>query len=265
MIGFASCSLFAFRGRVSPRQATYFLLLRQKNVSKEKATLLSASLRFASGNLRCSRFAGSRRTRFAQTAASPDPRTAALLGAARRAWGTSGPSLRSASSRAFASLGLVSVGSVLVGSLFRSAAGLAPSPLGERAGVRAAAFMRATRYFCAAGPHPSPLHKGRGSPSRAKQRPDCKPSEAMARSVSTPLWLRRGAERFADQGRSCLSEASSADPAKREHRRLPRSGAQGSQTVGSPFLCLRSFGEAKESKSPAGARPGLCPPQGTKR
>ncbi|QFZ87168.1 hypothetical protein GFK26_32520 [Variovorax paradoxus] len=35
--------------------------------------------------LRCSRFAGSRRTRFAQTAASPDPRNAALLG------GTEGP------------------------------------------------------------------------------------------------------------------------------------------------------------------------------
>ncbi|QFZ82979.1 hypothetical protein GFK26_09485 [Variovorax paradoxus] len=30
--------------------------------------------------LRCSRFAGSRRTRCAQTAASPDPRNAALLG-----------------------------------------------------------------------------------------------------------------------------------------------------------------------------------------
>ena len=33
----------SFRGRVSPRQATHFLLLRQKKVSKEKATLLSAS------------------------------------------------------------------------------------------------------------------------------------------------------------------------------------------------------------------------------
>ncbi|TAJ66573.1 MAG: hypothetical protein EPO53_05790 [Variovorax sp.] len=37
--------------------------------------------RFAAA-LRCSRFAGSRRTRFAQTAASPDPRNAALLGGA---------------------------------------------------------------------------------------------------------------------------------------------------------------------------------------
>jgi hypothetical protein len=62
-----------------------------------------------------------------------------------------------------------------------------------------------------------------------------------------------------------LSEASSADPAKREHRRLPRSAAKGSQTVGSPFLCLLSFGEAKESRSAAGPRPGLCPPQGEQK
>jgi hypothetical protein len=96
------CCLFASRGRVSPRRASYFLLLRQKKVAKEKATLLSASLRFATGNLRCSRFAGSRRTRFAQTAASPDPRNAPLLGAARRAWG-------SGTERAIAALGLLAV------------------------------------------------------------------------------------------------------------------------------------------------------------
>ena len=54
-----------------------------KERKQRKATPLSATLRFATGNLRCSRFAGSRRTRFAQTAASPDPRNAALLGAAR--------------------------------------------------------------------------------------------------------------------------------------------------------------------------------------
>jgi hypothetical protein len=84
------------------------------------------------------------------------------------------------------------------------------------------------------------------------------PSEAQARVVSKPLCMRRGAERFADQG-SPLSERSEfgRDPAKREHRRLPRSEAKGSQTVGSPFFCLRFFGEAKKSRSPAGARPGL--------
>ena len=35
------------------RRATYFSLLRQRKVSKRKATRLSGSLRFASGNLRC--------------------------------------------------------------------------------------------------------------------------------------------------------------------------------------------------------------------
>ncbi len=36
----------------------------------------------------------------------------------------------------------------------------------------------------------------------------------------------------------------------REHRRLPPRCAWGSRTAGSPFLCLLSFGEAKESESP---------------
>jgi hypothetical protein len=67
------------------RHATHFLLLRQKNVSKEKATLLAASLRFAAGNLRCSVQAGSRsNSPSAQTIAIPDPPGPALLGASRR-------------------------------------------------------------------------------------------------------------------------------------------------------------------------------------
>ncbi len=50
-------------GRVSPRRASHFLLSRQEKVTKEKATPLSVSLRFATGNLRCSEKAGVRRTR----------------------------------------------------------------------------------------------------------------------------------------------------------------------------------------------------------
>ena len=81
--------------------------------------------------------------------------------------------------------------------------------------------------------------------------------EAKARALPPPLWLRRGAQRFADQG-SPLSERSEfgRDPAKREHRRLPLRKAKGTQTVGSPFSCLLFFGEAKKSRSPAGASPG---------
>jgi hypothetical protein len=38
---------------VSARRPTYFSLLRQRKVSKRKATRLSGSLRFAAGDLRC--------------------------------------------------------------------------------------------------------------------------------------------------------------------------------------------------------------------
>jgi hypothetical protein len=60
--------------RVSPRRATYFSLLRQRNLRKRKATLLSASLRFATGNLRCSVQPGSSsNSPSAQTIARPAP------------------------------------------------------------------------------------------------------------------------------------------------------------------------------------------------
>ena len=222
---------FTFRGRVSPRQATYFLLLRQKNVSKEKATLPSATLRFAAGNLRCSRFAGSRRTRFAQTAASPDPRTAALLGAARRALGTDGPSLRSASSRAFAALGRGAPAPALPreGREKDKTCDTGPDALllplpgeGWDGGTTALAAQLRLIERRVPPPQPSP---GRGGSQT-------KPSEAKARGrrraqrwrvgSPKPFCMRRGAQRFADQG-SPLFERSEfgRDPAKREHRRLP--------------------------------------------
>ncbi|TAJ56149.1 MAG: hypothetical protein EPO53_40970, partial [Variovorax sp.] len=65
-------SLLEAVGRVSPRRATYFSCLAKKSKQK-KATPLSVSLRFATGNLRCSEKAGVRRTRFAQTAAALIP------------------------------------------------------------------------------------------------------------------------------------------------------------------------------------------------
>jgi hypothetical protein len=65
--------------------ATHFLLLRQKKVSKEKATRWSGSLRFATGNLRCSpKMGSSSNSPSAQTIARPDPFSAVLLGPARR-------------------------------------------------------------------------------------------------------------------------------------------------------------------------------------
>ena len=55
-----ACTLPSPDAALSPRRATHFLLLRQKKVSQEKATLVPASLRCAAGNLRCSVQPGSR-------------------------------------------------------------------------------------------------------------------------------------------------------------------------------------------------------------
>ena len=140
-----------------------------KKVSKERRPLLSASLRFATGNLRCSTPAGVRRTRFAQTAAALIPPPSALLGAYRRGWERA----------AFA--------------LARPQVQQPALNLKERLPTAAARSAAAAWW----------------------------PREAKARMGCTPLCMRRGAEGFADQGRSCLSAASSADPAKPEHRRLP--------------------------------------------
>ncbi|MDQ0053123.1 hypothetical protein J2W32_002169 [Variovorax boronicumulans] len=289
MIGFASCSLFFSRGRVSPRQATYFLLLRQKNVSKEKATLLSATLRYATGNLRCSRFAGSRRTRFAQTAASPDPRTAALLGAARRALGTSGPSLRSASSRAFASLGHRAPAPALPreGREKCKTCDTGPDALllplpgeGWDGGTTALATRQRLIKCRMPPPQPSPGRGGSQSgPSGSKSSlPQRKPTQAeqsegprAGRAQRWPVGPQspsvcaeeRSVSRI--RARPCLSEASLGETPRNVSTAGCPQRSGGSQTAGSPFLCLRSFGEAKESKSPAGARPGLRPQQGKQR
>ena len=83
---------------LSPRRATHFLLLRQEKVSKEKATLLSASLRCATGSLWCSVQPGSRsNSPAAQTIAGPDPSGPALLGADRRGWVRNSGSIEPAS------------------------------------------------------------------------------------------------------------------------------------------------------------------------
>ena len=68
------------------------------------------------------------------------------------------------------------------------------------------------------------------------------------------------------RARDCLSEVKRSeferDPAKPEHHRLPRSEAQGTQTVGSPFLWFLSFGDAKERDSHAGRLPASALNQG---
>ena len=99
-------------------------------------------------------------------------------------------------------------------------------------------------------PHGSSLRSTQSAlcPTRGTCARKMGPSEAMARmdvgcsAVLRPIPSVCAEERSGQRirARDCLSEAQRSeferDPAGREHRRLPRSEAQGTQTVGSPFL-----------------------------
>ncbi len=186
---------FVFRGRVSPRRATYFLCFAKES-KQRKATLLSASLRFAAAACGA-RLRGGRRTRFAQTAAALILLRLRSLGATRRG-------------------------------------------LGNRAG-HAALGPHAICRRCAPQPH------------RAERR-------RWPVLAPPPLWLRRGAERFADQGRSCLSEASSADPANASTAGCPVAQRRGRRQWGRLSFAYVSL--AKQRK--VGRPPGRDPASGSK-
>ena len=79
------CLLRASRGEPDGSSLSF---ASPKESNQIKATLLSASLRCASGNLRCSAKAGSRaNSPAAQTSTRPNPLLLALLGAYRRVLG----------------------------------------------------------------------------------------------------------------------------------------------------------------------------------
>ena len=91
------------------------------------------------------------------------------------------------------------------------------------------------------------------------------PSEAKARSVSKPLCMRRGAQGFADQGSQLFERSEFCETPRNPSTAGCPQRSEGSQTVGSPFFCLRFFGEAKKSRSPAGASPGLRPQKNSRK
>ena len=224
---------------LSPRRARYFSLLRQRKVPKRKATPSLRPLRDAKGQtcigavaecaveltaLRCSfvqTYTASQSTKHGRCDAHATPQPPRRR-RSQQGWDsrTSKQPNSRTSIRAIAALGLVS---------------RAQAPRAAQAGA----------------------------------------SEAKARGdvwFPTPLWMRRGAQRagwrvcrrthaLRELTRcGCLSgarqrAASSAAHTAREHRRLPRSEAQGTQTAGSPFFWVLFFGEAKKSTSRAGRLP----------
>ena len=106
--------------------------------------------------------------------------------------------------------------------------------------------------------------EGEVQSTKSKQ-PECKTPQgrAMARPCgrrfsvlvfgAQAVMRRREAQVQPDKGWRCLSEASLARPRLRRASQRARRADES----GSPSLCLLSLGEARESKSPAGARPGM--------
>ncbi|PNG59015.1 hypothetical protein CHC07_00740 [Variovorax sp. B4] len=84
---------------------------------------------------------------------------------------------------------------------------------------------------------------------------------AMARWTPSPLWPRRGAELFADQGRACLSEASLRGPREKRAPQVARSEAEGRGRWGRLSL-VTFFGETKKVTRPPGRIPGPSLKQG---
>ncbi len=218
---------------LSPRRARYFSLLRQRKVPKRKATPSLRPLRGAKGQTCGVSVAGcaveltALRCSFVQTSTASQSTKHGRCDA----HATPQPPRRRRSQQGWDS--------------------------------RTSKQPTSTRAVAALGP----ACAARGACAR-----ETGPSEAKARVAvlsPVPLWMRRGAQGLADQG-SRVSERRAAarverDPAKPEHRRLPRSEAQGTQTVGSPFLWFLSFGDAKERDSHAGRLPASALRTGTPR
>ena len=205
------------------RRRTYFLLGRQKKVGKEKAT--------------------------------PHPVSPALCAGATcdaRSWGgaaelTSRCALRSDN------------GSESVHEAWACCAAHArPTPCASRHGLRGVEAYTGHRY----------AWPGLGW-GRAQRRPERlpQPSGCAEERSGWSVRVRRRTHTHRDlTRRGCSSEARSA---QRVPRRTPTAStagcpgapATGTQPVGSPFLCLLSFGEAKESRCAAGrtSRQTACP------
>ncbi len=208
---------------LSPRRARYFSLLRQRKVPKRKATPSLRPLRCAKGQT-CGVSVGGGAVELALRCAR---RSDSHGESVHEAWALRRP----CSPRNRPAAGAASRGR---------------EPNIQTAGHPFGPSLRSA--WPAQRVALAPASWGRAQRSEAKARVDV--------LSPLPLWMRRGAQGLADQG-SRLSERSEfeRDPAKSEHRRLPRSEAQGTQTVGSPFLWFLSFGDAKESYSHAGRLP----------
>ncbi|VTU20420.1 hypothetical protein RA8CHR_02128 [Variovorax sp. RA8] len=228
------CCWFEAGAGSSPRRASHFLCLAKES-NQRKATPLRASLRFATGNLRCSLFAGSAQTRCAQTRAALIREKLRSSARAEGIW--DGPSLRSATN------------------------GLAARGL-ELAHANTHELEHEHEHEHEHGHGHAHAH---GRECQRQQRPEAHANphptqgRAMARWIPSPLWPRRGAQLFADKGpRVFEPEASLRGPREKRAPQVARSFAAGRGQWGRLFFGYFLLARQKKVTRLPGRRPGSC-------
>jgi hypothetical protein len=227
----------ASEAALSPRRATYFSLLRQRNLRKRKATLVSASpaLRYgATCGARSSRGLVQTRLRLKQARAL----IRLALRSSAHSQGLCVPRSDSGSGSCPADT------TIFIAARARITWARGQKHLRNR---RAAWFLGSDPNFAAQ--HPQGKPKARRIWALTPKTPDPAPAPASD-PIPTAVWQGRAAQRQADQG-SCLSE-----PQASLHETPPDVSSAGNPQgpdFGSPFFALGFFGEAKRGKSPAAA------------
>ncbi len=229
--GVGSCFAVTSRGRVSPRRARYFSLLRQRKVPKRKATLPCVSLRCATGNLRCSGGGCCRRTHCA-LARSVQTCCGKSEHEVRVSFGTRTHPPPCASRHAQKGVGDDPGHRYARPSLRRS-------PRTAHCAARSARVVGRAKQWPVCGPPPPAGCACGGALAGCA----CVPKDTHASCSDSPRLSERSAQR---------AVSSAAAPRKRPDAGPPRSDSVGVADWGSPFLCLLSFGEAKESECAAG-------------
>ncbi|VTU26474.1 hypothetical protein H4CHR_01802 [Variovorax sp. PBS-H4] len=237
------CGWFEAGAGASSRQPSHFLLSRQKKVTKEKATPLRVTLRFATGNLRCSLQAGSAQTRFAQTRAALYPPEAALLGTRRGEW--DGPLLRSAAN----GLAARDLGQVLA---YVDEHGHRHEHEHEHEHVRARVRLR-LRVRVRVRVRECQREQG----SEAQANLQTTEGRACGALKFNPLWPRRGAQLFAEKGpRVFEPKASLRGPREKRAPQVARSEAEGRGQWGRLFFGYFLLARQKKVTRLPGRRPG---------
>ncbi len=223
------CCWFEAGAGASSPQPSHFLLLRQKKVTKEKATPLAATLRFAAGNLRCSLFAGSAQTRLRLKHARPFIRE--KLRSSAQPEGTWNSTRRGAY-----------LCGVQANVSFGSSLTLTLAHTHTHTHTHTHMLTVDRRRT-----HPFQASRSEAAVGRAKQWPD-----------RSPIPSARAEERSFRRikGRACLSEASLRGPRLKRAPQVARSEAEGRAQWGRLFFGYFLLATQKKVTRPPGRTPG---------